>query len=349
MFTRSLLLALPMCLLLHCGDDDVVTDGGLQPDGASDDVVREVDAEIAVDASGDDAGTPPEDAGTPPEDAGSGRQNIRDFVFAERSGDCADHARSSTAAVLDIQNERDFEGLVDLEAGESECTLTSNAIPSHDFNDESATFRASDVMELDTTWTIPRNPVDADSTTAIELGSYDGVMLNGVVLDLLAAGCFGVGDGRIGCGVLTTPYRYDPMSPLASFGTDEHNAHTQPDGRYHYHGDPLDMYGEATAVSGVIGFAADGYPIYGPYFDDGAMIRAATSGYALKEGERDGGPGGEYDGTFVDDYEFTGAGDLDECNGMVVDGQYGYYVTGSYPWVLACFRGTPDASFNKRP
>ena len=26
-----------------------------------------------------------------------------------------------------------------------------------------------------------------------------------------------------------------------SFGTDEHNAHTQPDGAYHYHGDPKDV------------------------------------------------------------------------------------------------------------
>ena len=54
------------------------------------------------------------------------------------------------------------------------------------------------------------------------------------------------------------------------------------------------------------------------------------------------------DGTFVDDYEYVaGAGDLDECNGMTVDGAYGYYVTDAYPWVLGCFRGTPDESFTK--
>jgi hypothetical protein len=347
MHVRSLLLSIPLCLLCHCGDDDSGEDTGPQVDGSMQDVASE-DITVA-DGGGEDSGG--EDSGgvDSGRDAGSsGRQNIRDFVFAERSGDCAEHARSSTAAVLDIQNTRDFDGFVDLEVGESACTLSSNAIPNHDFNDESANFRASDVMELETTWNIPRNPVAADTSTAISLSSYDGVMLNGVVLDLLAAGCFGVGSGMIGCGILTTPYRYDPMSPLASFGTDEHNAHTQPDGRYHYHGDPLALYGEATAVSGVIGFAADGYPIYGPYFDDGTMIRAATSGYVLLDGERAGGPGGLYDGTFVDDYTFEGSGDLDECNGMVVEGQYGYYVTDTYPWVLACFRGTPDASFNKR-
>ncbi len=51
--------------------------------------------------------------------------------------------------------------------------------------------------------------------------------------------------------------------------------------------------------------------------------------------------------TFIDDYEFTAAGDLDECNGMTRSGSYGYYVTEAYPWVIGCFRGTPDTSFRK--
>ena len=45
---------------------------------------------------------------------------------------------------------------------------------------------------------------------------------------------------------------------------------------------------------------------------------------------------------------FTGNGDLDECNGMTVDGDYGYYVTDAYPWVLNCLIGDPDPSFDKR-
>jgi hypothetical protein len=283
------------------------------------------------------------------EDTATGRVDIRGAAFGDRSGDCAAYATSSIAAVMDIQRALGFEGLVDIAASDDACSLTSNAIPNHDFNDETARF-ATPTASLTTTWSIPRRPTAQAQTTAIELSSYDGIMLNGVVLDLLAAGCFGVGDGRIGCNDLTAPYRYDPMSPLAQFGTDAHNAHTQPDGRYHYHGDPLAMYGDlSSGASGVIGFAADGFPIYGPYFNDGATVRVARSGYTLRDGERSGGPGGAFDGTFVDDYAFTNAGDLDACNGMTVDGQYGYYVTASYPWVLACFRGTPDPSFNKRP
>ena len=55
---------------------------------------------------------------------------------------------------------------------------------------------------------------------------------------------------------------------------------------------------------------------------------------------------GNYDGQFRGDYEYTpGAGDLDECNGMEINGAYGYYVTSSYPWVIGCFTGTPDGTF----
>jgi hypothetical protein len=277
-----------------------------------------------------------------------GAVDITGAVLTRRTGDCGDYAGSYFADVHDVQRSTAFEAHVDVAVDTSVCHLTSNAIPSHDFDDASAHF-ATVTREIEHTFDIPRHPVVAAATTPLELMRYDAVLLDGVVVDLLAAGCFGVGDGRIGCNVLSTPWRYDPMSPLASFGTDAHHAHTQPDGRYHYHGDPLAMYGAATEVSPVIGFAADGFPVYGPYFDDGTQVRAAVSGYTLRSGTRPSGPGGAYDGTYVDDYEFTDAGDLDECNGMTIDGQYGYYVTASYPWVMGCLRGTPDASFDKMP
>lgn len=363
MYRMNLRLLLPFGFVLSlaaCGDSGPEADADSSLDASGDTSegdssptdtgVEDTLADTSRDtATGEDATV---DTASDGGDTGSpGRTNIRDFVFGDRSGDCADYVTSSLAMVMDIQNERDFDGLVDIVVDGDACLLTSNAIPNHDFNEIGARF-ATDVGTLDTTWSIPRSPTFASEPITLELRSYDGVMLNGVVVDLLAAGCFGVGDGRIGCGDLETPYRYDPMNPAAGFNTDTHNAHTQPDGRYHYHGDPLALYGEPEAgASGVIGFAADGFPIYGPYFDDEGTIREARSGYTLRTdngGERAGGPGGEYDGTFVDDYEFTDAGDLDECNGMMVESQYGYYLTRAYPWVLRCLRGTPDPSFNKR-
>ena len=294
---------------------------------------------------GDDDGGAPDARG----DGASGAIDITDATFAGRSGDCADHAGTYRAYVTDLQRGTDFEARVEIATGEGACLLTSNAIPNHDFDDESARF-ATPVTASEKTFAIPRAPSMAAAPTDLALASYDGVMLNGVVIDRLAAGCFGVGDGRIGCFDPSTPWRYDPMAPTAGFGTDAHHAHTQPDGRYHYHGDPLAMYGDGSEPSPVIGYAADGFPIYGPYFDDAGTVRAAVSGYTLRSGARPSGTGesgGEYDGTYVDDYEFTGAGDLDECNGMTVGGQYGYYVTASYPWVIGCLRGTPDPSFDK--
>ena len=59
-------------------------------------------------------------------------------------------------------------------------------------------------------------------------------------------------------------------------------------------------------------------------------------------------PGGEYDGTYRDDYQYeAGSGDLDECNGMMWKGSYGYYVINEFPWVMNCYKGTPDSSFDK--
>ena len=214
----------------------------------------------------------------------------------------------------------------------------------------------------------------AASITSLVLGD-DALFLNGVKLDLLAAACYDVGAeplGRekIGCGPdqIDNPWRYDPMSPLNTFGTDNNNAHTQPDGTYHYHGNPMAMFARhcqtSQRVSPVIGFAADGFPIYGSCIDDDGTVRQAISSYRLKDG---GGPrqavagyttpadgqgdiaSDNYDGQFRGDYEYVeGAGDLDPCNGMVVDGQYGYYITDSYPWGMGCYTGTPDASFSPR-
>lgn len=282
--------------------------------------------------------------------AATGPINLVDHILTNRSGDCATHVFQGFASVMDVRGMMAAQGSIQVDAMGDTCTLSSNAIPNHDFNDGDRDF-ASPVAEISSAWNLPRNPTFQPGVTELTLQSYDAVMLNGVVIDLLSAGCKGVGDERVGCNDLANMYRFDPMSSLSPFSTDSHNAHTQPDGRYHYHGNPEVLYAPVEqGVSSVVGFAADGFPIYGPFFDDGTEVRAAKSGYTIKQGPRPvgGADEGDYDGAYIGDYEFTDAGDLDECNGMEVDGQYGYYMTSSYPWVLKCFRGMPDASFNKR-
>ncbi|MEM9727573.1 MAG: YHYH protein [Myxococcota bacterium] len=277
--------------------------------------------------------------------------DITDAILENRSGDCADYVEQYAATVEDVNRGLIFEASLSVTEDSGSCRLTSNAVPNHDFNDGSEPFPnvfQEQTLALD----IPRNPELADEPAVLTLTTYNGVMLNGTLIDVLAAACYGVGDEMIGCNDVSTPWRFDPMSPNNDFGTDTNNAHTQPDGTYHYHGNPVALFDDSPGSAGspVVGFAADGFPIYGSYFFDGSTVRAAVSGYTLREGTRPDppdGPGGTYDGTYIDDYEFTGAGDLDECNGMTVDGQYGYYVIDAYPWILRCHRGETDPSFDK--
>lgn len=301
--------------------------------------------------------------------------DITDRMLTNRNGECGQYVGHYFANVLDVQRDIQFSGNTAISDLEDRCQLTSNEIPNHDFNDQSARF-ATDVAEQASTFEIRKSPAHANEISPLDLQVTNAVFLNGATLDLLAAACFGVGneplgEEKIGCGPdqLDNPWRYDPMSSLNRFGTDAHNAHTQPDGTYHYHGNPVamfeqdcDLIGEASPV---IGFAADGFPIYGFCFeDDNGSIRKATSSFVLKNngGTRQDVTGYQtpiagtgviastnYDGQFIGDWEFQeGVGDLDECNGMMVDGQYGYFITDQYPWVMACFKGEPDASFYKQ-
>ena len=280
----------------------------------------------------------------PPESA----TDITGAILTARSANCANYAKNYVAKATDVKRGVALDAKIVVSADGLGCTIASNAIPNHDFN---ATGRFATVVSPQRqSYRVPANPVRAARPTPLSLRVDNAILLNGVKVDLLGAGCYGVGDGRIGCRDMSAPYRYDPVG-LQKFGVDEHNAHTQPDGTYHYHGNPHALFDDSKtdAPSPVIGFAADGFPVFGSYFADGTTIRKAKSSYQLKPGTRPGGPGGNYDGTFIDDYQYiVGSGDLDACNGMTVDGVYGYFVSDGYPYVMGCFRGTPDASFIKK-
>jgi hypothetical protein len=282
--------------------------------------------------------------------------DITAATLETRLHECSYYAGDYTATGFDIKRNREFAGTLSITVENDECVFISNSIPNHDFNDASASM-ATNVSAITAVYRVTTSPVFAQTTTPLSLQYDNAILLNGVKVDLLAAGCYGVGDGNIGCNNVNQAWRYDPLGVSHRFGADAHNAHTQPDGTYHYHGNPQALFSDIpTSESPVIGFAADGFPIYGPWILDAEQgpagdLRKAESSYRLKSGERPAGagnPGGQYDGSFIDDYEYVeGSGDLDECNGMVRDGKYGYYVTDAYPYIIKCFRGTPNASFMK--
>ena len=89
----------------------------------------------------------------------------------------------------------------------------------------------------------------------------------------------------------------------------------------------------------LVGYAADGFEIH-------YVGAAAQSGWALKEGTRPNGPGGSYDGTYVEDYEYVGGRELlDECNGALLNGDYVYFVTDTFPFYPRCLWGDVAGGF----
>ncbi len=291
-------------------------------------------------------------------EASSDKKDITNIILTERSPDCGTYALAYTSEVTALQQQKAFDGALIVSAEDDSCTLTSNGIPNHDFGGGSERPFATPVAAIGATFNIPRKPKAASVPTPLSHRTFDAVLLNGVVVDILSAGCYDPNgrrpnrDGNVLAGCRdTVDWLIDPMSPLAPFAEDDHHGHPQPDGRYHYHGNPMALFDDNPTPDGspLIGFAADGFPIYGPYIkDETGKVRKVTSGYSLKEGNRptgDGNPGGSYDGLYRADWEFTGNGDLDACNGMTHNGTYAYYVIDTFPWMIACHTGTPDSSF----
>ena len=287
--------------------------------------------------------------------------NITNEIFSNRISDCASYADNYASNVRDLTRVIDFEGYVNVEVFDTYCNLSSDNIPNHDFNDSSANFRTN-VAEIDRVFSVKRDPQMAAEISQINGQAWDAVMLNGVVVDVRSAGCYKPSESRAdadgnteaGCSQ-NDEWMLIPLEYSTKFGADIHNAHVQPDGTYHYHGNPNAMFDDSPSGDGspVIGFAADGFPIYGSYILDEQTgnYRKALSGYTVKQGSRgertDTNPGGDYTGLYEEDWEWTDSGDLDECNGMEYKEEYGYYVTESFPYIINCFKGETDSSFNK--
>ena len=118
------------------------------------------------------------------------------------------------------------------------------------------------------------------------------------------------------------------------------------DGAYHHHQNPVslrDQLGDdGSGHSPILGWAFDGFPIYGPYGfansdGSGGVVRLDSS-YQLKSGVRPSGPGGSYDGAYIEDFSFvSGSGALDEHNGR-------FAVTPEYPSGTYYYVATVDAS-----
>ncbi|HUR57052.1 MAG TPA: YHYH protein [Opitutaceae bacterium] len=235
--------------------------------------------------------------------------------------------------------------------------ITANGLPDHATGAFPNANNPNRIAAQNYRFTVPLRPVVQRQPTPLVAQPF-GIALNGVLFDPGTAE-YWHNDRQSG-------WHYDAKGDAFSLGLDASNAHVQPNGAYHYHGIPAALLARLSAgqpALTLLGWAADGFPIYGPHGHEdarssGSRQRVLKSSYQLKKGPRPNGPGqpgGSHDGIFEEDFEFVaGSGDLDECSGRFgvtpefPEGTYHYVLTPDFPFVPRAFRGTPDASFARR-
>jgi hypothetical protein len=204
---------------------------------------------------------------------------------------------------------------------------------------------------------ITRTPVQNTSTPISTPLGHTGVWSNGVSI-------FNAEDGMSynNLGVWNrNAYYYEGVSFDNCLG------HPAPNGEYHHHVNPLCLYNDLDSAnhSPVIGYAFDGFPVYGAYAytntNGTGPIKRMISSYVLSTATtRTNGPAVSTTypaGCFCEDYIYTaGSGDLDAHNGRFCitpeypSGTYAYFVTIDqnqtpvYPFVIGnTYYGTVPA------
>ncbi|MBS0267006.1 MAG: YHYH protein [Planctomycetes bacterium] len=158
----------------------------------------------------------------------------------------------------------------------------------------------------DFTFRLPLEPRLSDRITRAPMGPI-GMALNGVVF--------------------FNPFEAGGMNAVAGYSEvwlDSCCGHPQQTGVYHYHKYPSCVKSpfpdDGQQHSPIIGFAWDGFPVYGPYESKGVMAK-----------------------------DLTGERALDVCNGHE-DAQRGfhYHVTpGQFPYIIGGYRGVVEPSNNR--
>lgn len=232
-------------------------------------------------------------------------------------------------------------------------TISGDALPNHRHGRFPNPTNPNIITPQDDSHRVPLNPKISDHWREVELAAF-GIAINGILLEPNAAEWWQ--DDR------NSDWRYEALGHHVDLGVDANHAHVQPSGKYHYHGMPsglLETLGSTDNFT-LIGYAADGFPVYShrSYSDANDMtseLRPLTSSYRIKSGNRPNGPGGTYDGTFVQDYEFVdGLGDLDRANGRTgvtpeyPEGTYYYVITPNFPFIPRYWRGEPSRDFVRR-
>lgn len=211
--------------------------------------------------------------------------------------------------------------------------IQSDGIPDHETGTFPRRGNPHTMSKQNIRFCVDANPEFSGKTQSV--GTV-GIATNGVIIRPGTADWYDANSPRKHSRDPASGWRLDGMGASQMLGLDHNNAHVDHRGLYHYHGiaDPL-----ADAEGSLIGWAADGFEIH-------YIGGKARSSYQLKTGSRTSAPGGPHDGTFVQDWEYVqGSGNLDECNGAMIDGTYTYFATDSFPFFPHCLKGKNITQF----
>jgi YHYH protein len=194
------------------------------------------------------------------------------------------------------EKQRGFSSNVKVSLTDSHLVVASDGIPNHPHADFPTNYNPNRILKQDYHFKIPLKPKFADKPAPLPFGPI-GVAVNGIPF--------------------YNPYnaqgRDAVMGPNAEI-FDSCCGHPDQRGRYHYHKYPVCIRSpfrdEPGRHSPLIGWAFDGFAIYGPNGEDGQPAK-----------------------------------ELDECNGHTDAARgYHYHVTAKFPYVLGAYKGVPEMS-----
>lgn len=173
--------------------------------------------------------------------------------------------------------------------------LKSNGLPDHTTGNFPNQYNPNSIQKQNYDFKIPSNPQIASQTTSLPMGPI-GMMLNGVVF--------------------FNPYNANHQDAVKMEVFDDCKGHPDMRGSYHYHQlSPCIVHDAPGAHSSLIGYAFDGFPIYGLQGEAGAQPT-----------------------------------DLDSCNGHYDKLRgYHYHATSEFPYLIGCYKGIATTQFGQPP
>jgi hypothetical protein len=252
--------------------------------------------------------------------------------------------------------------------GTTTVTVQSNGVPTYQY----IPLTPNGLQAKAYGFVFPRSPAIAAATTPVPLLGNIGVSVAGVPI-------YSVNEGP-------QPAQDAYGNPIAAAILDDCGSHSAQQGTFHNHALAVKCLTQAAVTksqpwneadpspdvpSPVVGYAFDGFPIYGPYECSDASctsVREMRSGWddtsheAGTEGCTSSAAcsSGYCTAVMIDGEETTAcvprtcvwssnayvakasSDYLDQCNGHVgPSGDYHYHTTSTFPYILGCYRGTP--------